>query len=261
MAQSIPSGNEVPMLFDEDNVINKLIPVPLYFQLKELIVKEIKRGSYPVDSVIPTEIEISEHFKLSRTTVRQAIMELVNEGWLNRRKSKGTYVSRPSLKQDFIQRLETFNDQINRLGMVPRTEVLDLQVIGADRVTADKLDLQEGDKLVYLFRRRFADDLPVVLVETYLPYTACGFILEKDLSRESLYKTLSVNEKTRIYASHRIAQAVAADSKTAGLLDIEKGSPVHFFESVSTNVMGEKMEYSLAKYRGDKNKFEVTVYV
>lgn len=261
MAQSIPSGNEAHMLFDEDNVINKSVPVPLYFQLKEMIVKEIKNGSYPVDSVIPTEVEISEHFNLSRTTVRQAIMELVNEGWLNRKKSKGTYVSRPSLKQDFIQRLETFSDQINRLGMIPRTEVLDLQVIIADKIIADKLGLKEGDQVVYLFRRRFADDLPVVLVETYLPYVECGFILNKDLSRESLYKTLSVKEKTKIYASHRIVQAIAADSKTAGLLKIEKGSPVHFFESVSTNVMGERMEYSLAKYRGDKNKFEVTVYV
>ena len=77
------------MLLDSSK-LDKSVPIPLYFQLKELILSEIKNGNYPSGSLIPTENELSEAFEISRTTVRQAITELVQEGWLYRVKSKGT---------------------------------------------------------------------------------------------------------------------------------------------------------------------------
>ena len=82
--------------------LDKTVPIPLYFQLKSLLLEEIKNGGYPVDGLIPTEKELSEMFQISRTTVRQAITELVQEGWLYRIKSKGTFVARVKSKQDFI---------------------------------------------------------------------------------------------------------------------------------------------------------------
>ena len=54
----------------EDHKLDKSTPVPLYFQLKSLLLEEIKKNEYPVDSLIPTEKEISEMFQISRTTVR-----------------------------------------------------------------------------------------------------------------------------------------------------------------------------------------------
>ncbi len=249
------------MLFDEKNKINKTIPIPLYFQLKELIMNEIKMEEYPVGSTIPIETDISSHFDLSRTTVRQAITELVNEGWLNRKKGKGTFVSRPSLNQDFIQRLEKYNDQIKRLGMTPHTEVVDVKIEDASEEVADKLQINAGDKVIFLKRRRFADNLPIVIVDTYLPYHICQFVLDKDLKLNSLYDILSEKEKTKVVTSLRIVQAVGANEEVSELLGISKGSPVQFFESISSNAFGDKIEYSQASYRGDKNKFMVTVNI
>lgn len=77
----------------ESNRIQKDIPIPLYYQLKELILSEIKNGNYPGGSIIPTESEICSFFHISRTTVRKAITELVQEGHLYRVKSKGTFVA------------------------------------------------------------------------------------------------------------------------------------------------------------------------
>ena len=51
----------------------------------------------------------------------------VQEGWLYRIASKGTFVARLKIKQDFIKRLETFNDQIARTGRTPSTELLALR--------------------------------------------------------------------------------------------------------------------------------------
>ena len=114
-------------MLNDKSKINKNTPVPLYFQLKTLILDEIKSGRYKVGDAIPTEKELSEMFEISRTTVRQAVMELVQEGWLYREKSKGTFVAQPKIRQDFIQKIESFNDQITRSGMTPSTEVLALK--------------------------------------------------------------------------------------------------------------------------------------
>ena len=99
-----------------DQKLDKSVPIPLYFQLKSMLLDAIKRGDYPVDSMIPTEKELSEMFQISRTTVRQAITEMVQEGWLYRVKSKGTFVSRPKISQDFISRLTSFAEDMKSSG-------------------------------------------------------------------------------------------------------------------------------------------------
>ena len=78
--------------------LDRSTPIPLYYQLKGFILQEIQNGTYPVGSCIPTEMEIRDRFNLSRTTIRQAISELVQEGRLERRTSKGTFVTLPKEK-------------------------------------------------------------------------------------------------------------------------------------------------------------------
>ena len=74
-------------------IIDKNIPLPLYYQLKQIIINLIDDGVYKEDETIPTEHELIEKYQLSRTTVRQALNELVTEGYLYKRKGVGTFVS------------------------------------------------------------------------------------------------------------------------------------------------------------------------
>ena len=71
-----------------DYTLNKETPIPLYFQLKTLILDRIKDGTYCPGDLIPTENELSAMFDISRTTVRQAVTELVREGYLKPLKEK-----------------------------------------------------------------------------------------------------------------------------------------------------------------------------
>lgn len=73
--------------------IDKTVPVPLYYQLKSLILSEIKKGNLKEGDCLPTEMQMVEHFHVSRSTVRQAISDLSKEGWLERIASKGTFVT------------------------------------------------------------------------------------------------------------------------------------------------------------------------
>ena len=65
---------------------------PKYLQVKQKIIHNIDNGSYKEKEAIPSERELITLFDVSRITVRKAIDELVNEGYLYRIHGKGTYV-------------------------------------------------------------------------------------------------------------------------------------------------------------------------
>ncbi|AQS57157.1 MAG: GntR family transcriptional regulator [Novibacillus thermophilus] len=241
------------------NKLDKSVPIPLYFQLKELILKQIKDGTYKVEDPIPTEKELSEMYNISRTTVRQAITELVQEGWLYRVKSKGTFVRTPKISQSFTQAIGSFNDQIRALGMNPSTEVLDFKVINAPESVAEQLKLKQQDKVIYIHRRRFADNEPIVMVKTYLPYEKCRFVLNHNLVNGSLYSILGTKHKTTISKIRRYIEAVEANDYDVKNLDVAPGSAIQKFLSIGYNADDEPLEYSLARYRGDKNRFEIVI--
>jgi GntR family transcriptional regulator len=245
----------------EKHQLNKSVPVPLYYQLKNMLLEEFKSGQHPVDSMIPTEKEFSELFAISRTTVRQALTELVREGWLYRVKSKGTFIAQTKIKQDFIKRLETFNEQIIRSGCVPSTQLLQMDERLMPENVYSRMNLPQDTKAVYLYRRRCADGDPIVTVETYLPYSSCAFVLDQDMSKVSLYNVLATRENTRICRVTRVLEAVPANSRDVATLNIMRGKPIQFFTTIGFNHADEPIEYSLARYRGDRNKFEVDILI
>lgn len=240
----------------QDRKLDKNVPIPLYYQLKGFLQDEIKAGNYPVDSLIPTEKELSEMFSISRTTVRQALAELVHDGWLYRIKSKGTFVARSKIQQDFIKKLESFNDQIRRSGLTPSTEVLELTESRYPE-EAGEMGLRVGAPAVCLHRRRAADGEPILTVKTFLPLEECRFMLKEDLVNNSMYKTLSRSDQTRICRVSRVLEAVAATKADAEMLGVRRGSPIHFFRTVGYNKYDQPIEFSLARYRGDRNRFEI----
>jgi GntR family transcriptional regulator len=239
--------------------IDKSSPIPLYYQLKEVILAEIKNGNYKRDDMIPTEKELSELFHVSLTPLRHAITELVREGWLYRIKSKGTFVSSPKINQDFVQTMDSFNNQIIRSGRVPFTELLELKVLQVPEYMMDILNLNPTDKVIYIHRKRGADQEPIVMVKTYLPYDICNFVMSHDLEKESLYQILEKRENTRLYKIKRLIEAVDAVAYDVKHLNVKRGKAIHQFKSTGFNMFGDPIEYSVARYRGDRNTFEVVV--
>ncbi len=73
--------------------IDKGSPSPIYQQLKEIIKGKIERGEFAPGARIPTEYELCDQFAISRAPVRQALAELVNEGFLYRQQGSGTFVN------------------------------------------------------------------------------------------------------------------------------------------------------------------------
>jgi len=248
-------------MFFANRSINKNTPIPLYYQLKEIILDEIKKGNLEPEDCIPTEKELSEIFEISRTTIRQAIIELVKDGYLYRIKGKGTFVSKPKITQDFMMKLETFDEQIKRIGLIPSTKVLEIKIIDATEEAISVLGLPLNEKVIKLTRLRFANDEPIVIVETYLPYNICSLILQHNMEEESLYEVLSKKTETRIYRVIRTVEAIVAGQYESNLLQIKKGYPIQLFTTIGYNQMGKPIEYSIARYRGDRNQFTTEIII
>lgn len=238
-----------------NRTINKSIPIPLYFQLKSILLEYITEHHHDHDAPIPTEVEIGRHFGISRPTVRQAINALVVEGYLYRVKGKGTFIARPKIRQEFLQALESYNVEMRKKGLEPLTKVLGLEVAPCDEKTAGVLQLNTGDRVIRLSRLRYAGGEPIVFVVTYLPYEKCPDLVDRDLESGSIYEILENDCKLAISRASRSLESILADDFEAKLLNIEKGAPIQYFETVAYLADDTPVEYSLAKYRGDRNKF------
>ncbi len=236
----------------ENKTLNREIPIPLYYQLKEILLKEIKQA-LPGDP-FPKELELCTQFDISRPTVRQAINELVVEGYLKRMKGKGTFITEPKIKQDFLIVLKSFTEEMQEKGLVPTTKVLGLEKTVCDEKVSAALQISIDSEVAKLTRLRFADETPIVLVITFLPLDKLPDILSQDFENESLYRILEEEYGYTIDRATRILEARSA-SEVAKLLEIKQGEPVQFFQTIAYLNTGVPIEYSLAEYRGDKSEF------
>src|SRR5690554_3336815 len=192
--------------FLHDKQLNKDIPIPLYYQLKELLLEYIT--SNEEQTPLPTESQLCDHFQVSRSTVRQALGELTSDGFLVRHKGKGTMILPRKIDQDFLVVLESFNDEMHEKGLTPHTQVLTLGLTQASPSVAKALAIEKGDAVVQLVRLRSANGVPMVLVSSFLPATYHGLsgMVDEDLVNHSLYKLMEQKYQVPISSSRRVIE-------------------------------------------------------
>lgn len=241
--------------------LDKQTPVPLYYQLKKQLLHLVESGELKEGDMLPAEKDLCEQLSISRPTVRQALNELVDEGYLSRFKGKGTFVSKPKVKDRFLSKLQSFNSEMRNKGMVPKTEVISVAKMPGNPEINERLELSYDDALLYLSRIRYADDIPLVYVETYLPYKGFEPLLEGDYTKDSLYDLLEQLLGIRITYARREIEAVAGRKKEAAYLDVPANTPICLVRSVAyAEGRDLPVEYSVARYRGDRTRFSVDTY-
>ncbi len=232
-------------------------PLPLYFQLCEIIEQKIESKAWRPGQTLPSEHIFGTTFALSRTVVRQAFSELENKGLIKKRNGKLTTIAFPSYRGGLMQSLHGFHEDASSRGQETSTRVLDFKVIPATGEVASHLELPEGEPVVMLNRLRFLSGDPEVLVVTYLPLQRCPAILREDFSNQSLYEVLDQKFGLRIVKGNRRIQAIALNKVDAKLLGVKSGSPALLLTSLGLLPDGSPLEYFVAKHRGDRSQFEV----
>lgn len=236
----------------------KMATKPLHKKISDDLREKILTGIYEVGENIPREIDLAVHYNVSRPTVRKAIATLVSEGYLERVQRKGTTVKNKIIEQDFTYTVESYNTQMTKEGVFPSTKVLSFDTIKANSKISEKLNINLNEKVYKLIRLRYSDELPNVLVTTFLPCKSVGDLSNIDFEKNSLYATLR-ERNIKIATISRILRVEKSEEILSHLLNINIGDPIYAFSSVAVNEEGVPIEYSISKYRGDINSFRIEV--
>lgn len=230
----------------------------LYDQIKDDLLSKIKDGTYPEGQTIPSELELAEMYGVSRPTIRQALQILVSDGYLEKRRRRGTVVTKPKVSQSFTMSISSFEDAMRLAGRLPKTKVLVFKRERANAEVEKRLELTRGQDVFKLVRLRYADNLPNVFVESYIPCTLYPGLDSFDFNESSLYAAMDTCGNPVMTARRRL-EVIKADGAAAALLDVEAGDPLLLFHTVARDANGTAVEYSVATYRGESNSFELNV--
>lgn len=230
---------------------------PFYLQLQVLLREQIAAGVWQPGDQLPGEHALCSAYGLSRSVVRQALSELQAEGLIVRWRGKGAFVVEPKIVESLAQKLTGFHQDMREQGRRPISTVLAQAVLAAPAGIARHLGLATGTPIVHLERLRFVDGEPIVLVSSYLPEALCPGLDRVDFREQSLYAYLRAAYGLQIARGRRTIEAVAADGRTASLLQVAEGAPLLQLDSVSYQEDGVPVEYFRALHRGDRSQFEV----
>ena len=120
----------------------------------------------PPGTPVPPERTLAAEFDTSRTTVRQALQELVVEGRLERIQGKGTFVAKPKVSQAL--QLTSYTEDMRAQGLEPTSQLLDIGYVTADDRLAGLLDITAGGRVLRIERLRLANGEPMAIETTHL---------------------------------------------------------------------------------------------
>ena len=230
-------------------------PMPLYHQVASRIEESIRNGAMPPGARLENEIALGERLGLSRPTIRRAIQDLVDKGLLVRRRGIGTQVVHGPVTRKV--ELTSLYDDLTQGSQQPTTKLLDRSDVPATQAVAEALGVEVGATVVHVLRVRFAEDVPMAVLENYLPPEFAD-LTDEDLRAHGLYQLLRSRGVTMRVAKQRIGARAATDDE-AGLLEIEDGDPVLTMSRTAYDASGRAVEYGLHCYRPDRYSFEVTL--
>lgn len=208
------------------------------------------------DDPLPPEEALCDMYGISRTTARQAILELVNEGYLYRVKSKGTFVARPKIKSNLLDMYGGYNVEIAGLNMTPYMKVIKREIITANKNIYQNF---QSEKVFSILRYRYADTQIMAHIQSYLKYPLCDFVTEEKLSNFSMYEILAENELTKIKRVERTIEACHANGSEMKLMKMDKGGLINLCINKGFSGTNEPIIYEIVKYRADKVKYSIEI--
>lgn len=233
-------------------------PLPLYSQLKDRLRADLVTGRLRPHQQLPSERELCARFRVSRMTVRQALLDLAREGLIYSRVGKGTFVSEPKIDQQ-LKTLSGFSQDMQARGSVPSSRVLEAKLERANQRLAQTLALSPGARVIVLSRVRLADGVPLAIETVRLPHALCPHLLRHDFARESLYAVLEHEYGYRLTCAQQTIEAALARPREATLLQLTLPAPVLVMERLTYTDQGVVIEYVHSIYRGDRYKFHSTL--
>ena len=209
--------------------------IPLHQQLSDMLRWDIQTGKYAPGQKIPTELELSEYYQVSRVTVRSALESLVKRGLLERKRGKGTFVAQSRMSRSIVNDI-SFTDMCLQSGMTPGARTIKSVIETANDEDIQELELVPPARVMVLERIRYANNVPVSIEIHRMPERYL-FLLEEDLNNASLQKAIAA--KNYVWHGYgKTIKLVYAAYEEAKYLSVSRGYPLISIQSLSYDDQG-----------------------
>lgn len=233
--------------------INKNSPVPIYHQIYNGIIEQIHNGEFSPNDQLPSENELSQQYGISPMTVRQAMRELVEKGYIYRVRGRGTFIAPRFLKHDLNQ-LVSFSEDIQSRNLIPGAKILIFERVECPSDIANYLKIREKTNILRIKRLRFANGEPVGIHDVYL--SGVNFsktILEEKKSLYSVLESIGII----LTEGEDILEAIEANKEYSEILKVHLGAPLLQMTRTSQDSTGRTVEYVKAVYIADLYRYAI----
>lgn len=230
--------------------VDRSRPEPLYRQLETLLRQQILAGRWAAGERIPTEEQLVEAYGVSRVTVRQALRNLVLDGYLERGPGRGTFVRKPTLTAG-ERGLTSFTQDMDALGLRAGARLVQGSVVPAPRQVASRLGVPVGQPVYLLKRLRTGDGQPIGVQTTYLVEERFPDLLAVLSEDASIYETLRERYGLTIDEAHETFAVTAIGKADAALLGVPANDCGFYVERVAFSG-GAPFEFTASIMRGDR---------
>lgn len=219
----------------------------------------LRRGAFPAGGRLPGERDLAGSLGVSRSTLRQALGRLAEEGKLERSSQRGWFV-RGNVVGEPPSTLQSFSEMARARGLEAQAEILEARTRAATFEEAEQLGIAPAARLLDLHRLRRLDGVPVCVDHSIVVLGLATGLDALDLTDRSLYEALEQECGLRIARSSYTVRAEAADEAIAELLQIERGAPVLIGEETTYTDEGAPVLTGRMTYRSDAYRFQADLF-
>ncbi len=238
--------------------LDRFVPRPaiaLHHQIKEDLFLHLRAGRWAPGFELPPEEELCLHYGVSRGTVRRAITDLATDGYVERHRGRGTFVSRAKLESGVEGSYHRF--RVVGPPLDPGGRVLFCRRIDAVADVAVMLKVEVGAPLWNLERIRFTRGEPVSLQTSFLPFALCPDLAAQDLANKHLIDVLREVYGVHLGSAVEYLDPTGANGYVAKHLSVKLRAPLFQIERTTYTVTGVVAEYRRALLRGDKYRYRI----
>jgi GntR family transcriptional regulator len=232
---------------------------PLSAQTQQYLLDLIEQGTYKPGEQLPSETELSIQLGISRSTLREALLNLEQEGIILRRHGVGTFVA-PGYEhrlESGLERLESILELAARQGFQVQVEGLEVRQVPADPNLAEKLQVPPGAALTSVRRAILVGETPVAYMADFVPSSILSPADVDQAFNGSVLDLLREKQLAEIAQVVAHIVAVTADGALSGQLKVKRGQPLLLLEETVFTGGGEIVECSRNYFVPDHFQFHV----
>ena len=229
--------------------------LPKHYLLKQRLIEQIE--GFPAGTALKAERVLSDELGASRSTIRQALLELAVEGRVVRMQGRGTFVAPP--KDTLPLRLRSYTEEWRDRARTPGARLLDVRTEPGEAVVVEHLGVEPGATVLRLERLRLTDGVPMALEVAYLDAARFDGLVGLMGDDVSLYELLSRRWGIEPETAVETIETVLASPVMAAVLETESSTPMLLLTRTTSDGAGRPFEYVRAVYRGDRYRFVATL--